>query len=846
MKRMTRATAAIIALLMLISMLPAAALASDESAAEGPAALTAELPAEEYAEAEADPAEEPGLPEEGSPAELPEEASDPEEASQPVELSEPEQASDLPPAEEPSASGDAEAPAGSGELPAEAVTPETEPDTASPEPENDPPSEEPASAQPEPLQDGDSFPSDLYIKQAQSGWCTLASATMMVRAKFYLGGNDSWKSITQNSVYSSAWLPGSGLYFSWTYYYGSSYVTVSHSTVNGMSTSTLKSILDKHPEGIVFYLYDYPHAIFVHDYSYDSSGSIVFYGSDTVSGYVGYRSIGSTWLGKQYGGQSALLSRVDAYWYISSSNIKTTSYYTVTFDANAKDATCSTKTKSGIAGGSKIGDLPVPVRKGYFFAGWYTASSGGDLVTSSTTISKNMTLYAHWQAPNGTISFSKSPAAIYLKDGETSTTVTATGTGNINDVTFDVTLEDRAAGKVTRTGTGKGKSITVTFTADPSASGTYYATFTMYDAETHTKIASQTLAINVINEDIYLETYSSLLVFAAGSSAIETVDIFYGGTEGDLPEGYEVNVTADNSRVRTLLGAWKNGSRPLYVSVDPTAQIYNSVEAVVTIQLVDPGKAVCSEAEIAVSIRPTSGVCGGTYDDSVRWTYSSGRLTIYADPQLPDIYSMWNYETVDGRAPWYCWADEIMQVVIGDGVTRIGTCAFYGCSLLSSVVIPDSVTVIGEKAFWGCSSLGSFSAVEIPGSVTEIQKDVFRGCSELTTLKLNEGTQKIAAGALTGCTSLNTLYLPFSVRDVQLSAVKALQDIWFAGTRAQWNDLDAACSISSMLSAGTRIHYGVGSTVYEAAKILSDATGIEDDKTDVLLAVQILQDAAGL
>jgi uncharacterized repeat protein (TIGR02543 family) len=42
------------------------------------------------------------------------------------------------------------------------------------------------------------------------------------------------------------------------------------------------------------------------------------------------------------------------------------------------------------------GTLPKPERSDYTFDGWYTASSGGSKITSSSTISANTTLYAHW------------------------------------------------------------------------------------------------------------------------------------------------------------------------------------------------------------------------------------------------------------------------------------------------------------------------------------------------------------------------------------------------------------------------------------------------------------------
>ncbi len=42
------------------------------------------------------------------------------------------------------------------------------------------------------------------------------------------------------------------------------------------------------------------------------------------------------------------------------------------------------------------GTLPTPTRTGYNFDGWYTSASGGTKVTSSSTVSSNTTLYAHW------------------------------------------------------------------------------------------------------------------------------------------------------------------------------------------------------------------------------------------------------------------------------------------------------------------------------------------------------------------------------------------------------------------------------------------------------------------
>lgn len=70
--------------------------------------------------------------------------------------------------------------------------------------------------------------------------------------------------------------------------------------------------------------------------------------------------------------------------------------YTVTLNANG--GTVSPSSVS-VTYNSTYGSLPEPNRSGYIFDGWYSASSGGSKVTSSTrvTATGNHTLYAHWR-----------------------------------------------------------------------------------------------------------------------------------------------------------------------------------------------------------------------------------------------------------------------------------------------------------------------------------------------------------------------------------------------------------------------------------------------------------------
>ncbi|MBR2742620.1 MAG: leucine-rich repeat protein, partial [Clostridia bacterium] len=82
----------------------------------------------------------------------------------------------------------------------------------------------------------------------------------------------------------------------------------------------------------------------------------------------------------------------------------------------------------------------------------------------------------------------------------------------------------------------------------------------------------------------------------------------------------------------------------------------------------------------------------------------------------------------------YLNGKEMTKLVIPEGVTSIGRCAFYSCTGLTSVTIPSSVTSIGYYAFYGCSGLTS---VTIPSSVTSIDYGAFEHCTGLTSIKVD-------------------------------------------------------------------------------------------------------------
>ena len=70
----------------------------------------------------------------------------------------------------------------------------------------------------------------------------------------------------------------------------------------------------------------------------------------------------------------------------------------VTFNPNGGTVSETTR-YVGI--GHKVGTLPIPVRSGREFIGWFTKSSGGVEIDQDTIIENNITFYAHWLKTSG-------------------------------------------------------------------------------------------------------------------------------------------------------------------------------------------------------------------------------------------------------------------------------------------------------------------------------------------------------------------------------------------------------------------------------------------------------------
>ena len=114
----------------------------------------------------------------------------------------------------------------------------------------------------------------------------------------------------------------------------------------------------------------------------------------------------------------------------------------------------------------------------------------------------------------------------------------------------------------------------------------------------------------------------------------------------------------------------------------------------------------------------TSGNYGVNMGDNIKWTFDekTGTLTLYGNGEM--------YDLPDSEyAPWYSLKKDIKKIVVGNGITSIGTDAFYNMVQATDIDIPESVTVIKECALQGCESI---KEVHLPDTIIAIGTNAFQ------------------------------------------------------------------------------------------------------------------------
>jgi len=111
--------------------------------------------------------------------------------------------------------------------------------------------------------------------------------------------------------------------------------------------------------------------------------------------------------------------------------------------------------------------------------------------------------------------------------------------------------------------------------------------------------------------------------------------------------------------------------------------------------------------------------------------------------------------------------DNVTHARIHPSVTGIRQNAFHSREHLKEVVLNEGLINIGLGAFMNCSSLQS---IKLPSTVKEIDNDSFCSCKSLVKVVLNDGLREIGSNAFNNCTTLKSITLPSSINVVDTGA----------------------------------------------------------------------------
>ena len=129
----------------------------------------------------------------------------------------------------------------------------------------------------------------------------------------------------------------------------------------------------------------------------------------------------------------------------------------------------------------------------------------------------------------------------------------------------------------------------------------------------------------------------------------------------------------------------------------------------------------------------------------------------------------------------------LTAAVFAPGVRSLGAYALSGCTALRRVDLPDGMTLLGSGLFSGCTALAE---LPLPDDVARVEPRLCENCTALQTVVLPAAMTEVPRGLLRGCTGLRRVTVQGAVTavgDGAFSGCDALTDVYFTGTRPQWD-----------------------------------------------------------
>jgi len=155
--------------------------------------------------------------------------------------------------------------------------------------------------------------------------------------------------------------------------------------------------------------------------------------------------------------------------------------------------------------------------------------------------------------------------------------------------------------------------------------------------------------------------------------------------------------------------------------------------------------------------------------------------------------------TVGNEVFAHCY--DLKRVVIGNGIKHLGNSMFVACLGLTDVVLSENLESFGSAVFLSCDSLTN---IELPDSLTDLGKRTFSSCSNLESIVIPNGVTLIATETFDNCDSLKSVTIPISVTTIESNAFsicEALETVNYAGDQAQWDNISIGVGNSAIEEA---------------------------------------------
>ena len=159
-------------------------------------------------------------------------------------------------------------------------------------------------------------------------------------------------------------------------------------------------------------------------------------------------------------------------------------------------------------------------------------------------------------------------------------------------------------------------------------------------------------------------------------------------------------------------------------------------------------------------------------ENSIAWSIEDSVLTITGNGSMLDYQYTFDI-------PWYPNRASVNSIVIGEGITSIGSASFFDFYLVKTISIASTVSSIGKSAFQYCSSIES---IIIPEGLTYIGTSAFAYCSNLVTINIPSNVLSIGSMAFYKCFQLSPVTIPDGVTTIGADAFYRVQNINYQGT----------------------------------------------------------------